>query len=50
MLGYCQEILTVIFEIAVLVIQNSGGGYSVTNDDLGLIVGEYELTNGFFRN
>ena len=49
-LGYGQEVLMMLFDIAGLVNRNSGGGYGMNCDEWVSMFGEYELTNELYRN
>ena len=48
-LGYGQEIMMMLFDIAGLVNQNSGGRYKVNSDEWVSMFAEYELTNELSR-
>ena len=48
-LGYGQEIMMMLFDIAGLVNQNSGGGYKVNSDEWVSMFAKYELTNELSR-
>ena len=50
LLGYEQDVLMLIFEIAGLVTRKSGGGHVVRVDKWVSMFGEYELTNELSRN
>ena len=50
MLGYDQDVLMVLFEIASLVNRKSGGWYVVRMDKWMSMFGEYELTNELSHN
>ena len=50
LLGYEQDVLMLLFEIAGLVTRNSGGGHVVRVDKWVSMFGEYELTNELSRN
>ena len=49
-LGYSQDVLLVLFDIAGLVVRTSGGGYSVKVDQWNVMFGEYHLGNEVSRN
>ena len=49
-LGYGQDVLMLLFDIAGLVTRNSGGGYSIKVDKWISMFGEYELSNEISRN
>ena len=50
MLGYGNEVLMLLFDIASLVNQIGGRGYGMNCDERVSIFGEYELTNDLSHN